>query len=260
MNLLGKIAIVTGSGGEGSGRAIARRFAGHGAAVVVSDINEPGGLQTLRLIEGEGGRAAFFRADVGVEAEVRALIAFAEKSFGGVDIIVNNASALYHPEAPLKHWFETVQVDLLGAMYGTLYGIEALRRRGGGAIVNIGSTSSLGHGRKHSKAPAYDVAKAGVIRLTTTLAWLRQPEGIRVNCLVPDWVATPEVKSFWDGLSPQQRREQQVPDVLTTLEEIADAVEQLATDETLAGRVMVWWNGQPKGLIPVGDPGFVALE
>jgi NAD(P)-dependent dehydrogenase (short-subunit alcohol dehydrogenase family) len=262
MELLDKVAIVTGAGGGGSGRAVAKRFAQAGASVVISDINESGGDETVRLIKAVGGCAVFFRADVGVEAEVRALIAFAEKTYGGVDIIVNNASGPgYHPEVPLEYWFETVQIDLLGAMYGTRFGIEAMRRRGGGVIVNIGSTSALAHGRKHSGgSPAYDVAKAGVIRLTTALAWLKEKERIRVNCLVPDWIASPDVKSYFESLTPQQRKELNVPDVLTAVDDIADAVAHLVTDETLAGRVMVWWSGQPRGIIPFGDPGYVTLE
>jgi NAD(P)-dependent dehydrogenase (short-subunit alcohol dehydrogenase family) len=237
--------------------------------VIVSDIDEAGGQETLNLIQRDGGQAAFFRADVAREAEVQALVAFAEKTFGGFDIIVNNASGPgYHPEAPLEYWFETVQIDLLGAMYGTRYGIEAMRRRGGGVIVNIGSTSALPHG--DSKAPGYDVAKMGVIRLTTALGWLGEREGIRVNCLVPDWVASPEVKAYFDALTPEQRKQadragrikhhDSVPDVLTSLEEVADAVVELVTDDTLAGRVMVWWSGQPRRLIPVGDPGYERLE
>jgi NAD(P)-dependent dehydrogenase (short-subunit alcohol dehydrogenase family) len=259
MDLHGKIAIVTGSGGLGSGRAIARRLSREGAAVVVSDIDEPGGHHTVDLIQAEAGRAAFLRADVGIEADVRALIAFAENSYGGLDILVNNVSAPYRPSAPLEHWEETIRVDLLGPMWGTRHAIDAMRKRGGGAIVNIGSTSTLGHGRKHSGSPAYDVAKAGVIRLTTTLARLRDSHAIRVNCLVPDWVATPEVKSYWDSLTPQQRTEQGVPHTLTTLNEITDAIMRLITDDTLSGRVMVLWSGHPPGLIPIGDPGYVLL-
>jgi NAD(P)-dependent dehydrogenase (short-subunit alcohol dehydrogenase family) len=226
---------------------------------MVSDIDEAGGRHTLDLIQAAGGRAAFFRTDVAIAADVRALIAFAEKSFGGVDIIVNNASGPgYHPEAPLEYWFETVQIDLLGAMYGTRHGIEAMRRRGGGAIINIGSTSALPHG--NSKAPGYDVAKMAVIRLTTALGWLGDSERIRVNCLVPDWVASPEVKAYFDVLTPEQRRIGKVPDVLTELDEIADAVVELATNEALAGRVMVWWSGQPRRMIPADDPGYQRLE
>src|SRR5207245_10625006 len=116
----------------------------------------------------------------------------------------------------LDKWLETVQANLSGTRYATLHAIKPMRRRGGGAIVNIGSTSALGHGRKHSTAPAYDVAKAAVIRLTTTLGWLREREGIRVNCLVPDWVATKGVAPYLDALTPEQRQEGNVSDVTLT--------------------------------------------
>jgi len=260
MQLAGKVAIVTGAGGGGSGQAEALRLACEGVSVVVNEINEAGGRETVRQIEASGGRAAFFLADVGNEPEVRALIQFAETKYGGVDILINNASAPFGPQGPLEHWFDAIQVDLLGAMLATFYGIEAMRRRGGGAIVNIGSTSAVGHGRKHSKSPGYEVAKAGVIRLTTTLGWLKEKEKIRVNCLVPSWVATPEVKTFWDTMTPLQRREWHAPDTLISPDELAGVVMRLITDETLAGRVMVWWNGEPPRLIPVGDPGYAALE
>jgi NAD(P)-dependent dehydrogenase (short-subunit alcohol dehydrogenase family) len=260
MDLKNKVVIVTGSGGGGSGRAIARRFAREGSLVVVTDVNEPGGNETVRLIDEENGRAAFFAADIGVEEHVRHLLGFAESTYGGVDVLINNASAPYHPDAPLEYWFETIQVDLLGAVYGTRHCIDAMRKRGGGAIVNVASVSALGHGRKHAQVAAYDVAKAGVIRLTTALAWLQERERIRVNCLVPGWITSPQVQAYVDSLTPEQRRERGVPDVLITLEEIAGAIVKLATDETLAGRVMVWWNGAPPRLIAQGDPGYAALE
>jgi len=260
MVLNDKIAIVTGSGGPGCGRAVALRLAREGCSVVVSDINDAGGAETLRLIEAGGGRAALQHVNVRVASEVEALVAFAEQRFGGLDIVVNNASAPYRPGEPMEHWAEILEADLLGPMNAVLYARPALRRRGGGVIINFGSTSAVGHGYKHCPVPAYDVAKAAVMRLTTTLGGLREREGIRVNCIVPDWVATPEVKEYWDALTPVQRREQGVPAVLTSLDEIADAVVELITDERLAGRVMVWWSGERRGLIPVGDPGYVGLE
>jgi NAD(P)-dependent dehydrogenase (short-subunit alcohol dehydrogenase family) len=114
-------------------------------------------------------------------------MAFAEATHGGVDVLVNNASGPgYHPEAPLEYWLETVQTDLLGSMCGTRHAIDYMRKRGGGAIVNIGSTSALAHGRVYAGGlPAYDVAKSGTIRLTTMLGWLKTAENIRVNCLAP---------------------------------------------------------------------------
>ena len=260
MELKGKVAIVTGAGGGGSGTAEARRLAREGVLVIVSDIDEAGGGETVRRIEADGGHAVFFRADAGVESDIKSLIGFAESTYEGLDILVNNASAPYGPQGPLERWFDAIQVDLLGAMWGTLYGIDAMRRRGGGAIVNIGSTSALGYGRKHSRSPGYDVAKAGVTRLTTTLAWLHKVDNIRVNCLVPDWVASPEVQTYFDSLTQEQRQAQGVPAVLTTLDEVADAVARLITDESLAGRVLVFASGQQPRLIPWEDPGYAALE
>jgi NAD(P)-dependent dehydrogenase (short-subunit alcohol dehydrogenase family) len=260
MPLAGKVAIVTGAGGVGCGRAIARRLARAGAAVVCGDVQEAGGRETVRLIAGQGGRATFLRADMRRQTEIRALVECAEHTYGGVDLLINNASAPYEPQGLLAGWFDAVEVDLLGPMHAILHVLPAMRRRGGGAVVNIGSTSALGHGHKPSKSPGYDVAKAGIVRLTTMLEPLAAAENIRVNCLVPDWVATPEVKAYWDTLSPQQRKEQGVPDVLTSLDEVADAVLRLATDERLAGRILVGWCGQPPRLIRWGDPGHDGWE
>jgi len=183
------VAIVTGAGGTGCGRALAARFARDGAAVVVSDVNDAGGAETVRLIAAEGGTAAFCRTDVRDEQQVRDLITFGERTFGGVTVLINNASAPYRPGEPLEHWADTVQTDLLGAVFGTRHAIDAMRRAGGGAVVNIASISALWHGRKTpGVSPAYDTAKAGMIRLTTTLAGLAESDGIRVNCLAPGWI------------------------------------------------------------------------
>ena len=257
--LQGKVALVTGSGGGGTGRAAARRFAREGAAVVVNDINDAGGHETVRLIESAGGRAAFFQADAGNESEIRAMIAFAESTFAGLDILVTNASTP-DGQGQLTGWFEELRVDLIGPMHATLVAIEAMRKRGGGAIVNIGSTSAITHGFKHSSWPAYDVAKMGIIRLTTTLGWLNEKEKIRVNCLVPAWIASPAPKAYWDSLTPEQRKERGVPATILSPDEVADAIFRLASDETLFGRVMVWWNGRPPHLIPVGDRGYQFFE
>jgi NAD(P)-dependent dehydrogenase (short-subunit alcohol dehydrogenase family) len=257
MEINGKVAVVTGAGGNGSGRAIACRFARDGAAVVVSDIDEAGGIETVRLIESRGGRAAFLRTDVRVEEQVRNLIDFAVETFGGLGIVVNNASAPFRPGEPLEHWADTVKTDLFGTMYGTRFAIDAMRRTGGGAIVNLSSISALWHGRSTpGGSPAFDVAKSGVIRLTTTLAWLGEKENIRVNCLAPGYIASDDVRSYWESLTPGQRIERGAPSRLLEVEEVAQAVVRLATDESLCGRVLVWWSDDSPGLIPWGDPGY----
>src|SRR6266851_4212891 len=145
---------------------------------------------------------------------------------------------------------------LLGAMHLTRYAIEAMRRGSGGAIVHFGSTSGLHH--RPSRAPAYDVAKAGVMRLATSLGWLKEAHGIRVNCIVPDWLATPQVVEYVDGLTPEQRGAQKVPP-LTPIDDIVEAVLRLATDEALFARALVWWSGRRPGLIPVNDHGYSSL-
>jgi NAD(P)-dependent dehydrogenase (short-subunit alcohol dehydrogenase family) len=259
MNVRDKVAIVTGAGGTGQGRALARLLAREGARVVVSDIDERGGNETVAMIVASGGAGYFVPANVEREDDFIRLIRHAEDRFGGLDIMVNNAGP-YHPGDPLKFWIETLQSNLMGSIYGTLRVIEPMRRRGGGVILYYGSTSALGYGRKHSSSPAYDVAKAALARLATTTAWMRDLYNIRTNCIVPDWVATDEVKAYWETLRPEERRAQGVPAELTSLEEISAAAFRLITDESLFGRVLVWWSGEKAGLIPVGDTGYCSLE
>jgi NAD(P)-dependent dehydrogenase (short-subunit alcohol dehydrogenase family) len=228
--------------------------------VVIADVNDDAGRQLEREIAGQGGRALFVHCDIGAESDAQAAIERAEAEFGGLDVLINSASAPYPPQGLLAGWFDAVQVDLLGTMYATWHAIPVMRRRGGGAIVNISSTSALGHGHKPSSSPGYDVAKIGVLRLATMLAPLAEKENIRVNCLLPDWVASPEVKEYFDALTPDERAQQGVPPVLTTLDEISDPVVTLATDVTLAGRVMVWWSGQEPKLLPTGDIGHAGWD
>lgn len=262
MEIAGKVAVVTGAGGGGSGRAIAKRIARDGGHVVVADINDDGGAETVREVAAAGGRAIYRRADVRREEEVRELVAFTERTYGDLSVMVNDASGPeYRPDFPLDFWDAIVETELLGAMYGVRHARDAMRRHGGGAIVNISSTSALEYGRlRPGGSPAYDAAKAGILHLTTMLRFLGESEGIRVNCIVPHWVASPGPKEYHESLTPAQRREQGVPDVLVTLDEMTDAVIRLATDETLAGRALILWGGRKPALIPLGDRGYAALE
>jgi NAD(P)-dependent dehydrogenase (short-subunit alcohol dehydrogenase family) len=252
-----RVAVVTGSGGSGCGRAIAARFACDGAAVVVSDIDEAGGHATLRFIEQGGGRAAFFRADVGDQLQAQQLIEFAASTFGGVSVLVNNASSP-HPEGEgMAGWSRSLQTDLLGTIYATQFAIDMMRRSGGGSIVNISSISALWHGRETPGGfPGYDVAKLGVIRLTTGLAKEIANDGIRVNCLAPGWIGSDGPRQYWESLTPAQRAERGVPSKLLSTEDIAKMVVRLAADKSLNGRVVVWWSEDPPRLIQWGDRGY----
>jgi len=251
------VVIVTGSGGTGCGRAIAKRFAADGAAIVVSDINEVGGHETVRLIEQHGGRVAFCRADVADRSQVRQLINFAETTFGGLAVLVNNASSPHPSGEGMAGWASSLQTDLLGTIYATQYAIEAMRRSGGGSIVNISSISALWHGRRTPGGfPGYDVAKLGVIRLTTGVAKDVVNDGIRVNCLAPGWIGTDGPRQYWESLTPAQRVERGVPSKLLSTEDIAEIVVRLATDSSLSGRVVVWWSEDSPRIIEWGDRGY----
>ena len=254
------VVVVTGAGGSGCGRAIAARFAIAGALVVVSDINEGGGHDTVQLIEHSGGRAAFFRADVRKESEVRDLISFAETTYGGLTVLVNNASAPHGGDC-IEDWMEAVETDLRGAIYATRWAIEAMRRSGGGAIANIASISALWHGRTTPGGfPGYDVAKVGMIRMTTRLGPLAEKNGIRVNCLAPGWIATDGVRQYWESLTPAERIEGGVPSRLLSVEQISEAVMRLAADRSVMGRVLVWWSEDDPRLIKWGDRGYRNFE
>ena len=246
----GRVALVTGAGGGGTGRAIACRLARGGASVVVDDLSEEGGAVTVRLIEEAGGRAAFVQADVTSETGVQDMIAFAEQTFGGLDILVNNAGGTprpHFPEAALKHWGRTLDLNLRGPMLAIQEALTAMRKRGGGAIVNISSVAGFGYA-PHS-SPEYSAAKAGLARLTATLAPLQERENVRVNCILPNWIGTEEVLAEIAVMSPEERSE--VPDVLTSPEEIADFVVVLVEDPSVAGRVFVWWTGSPPEAMPI---------
>jgi NAD(P)-dependent dehydrogenase (short-subunit alcohol dehydrogenase family) len=255
MEIRGRAAIVTGGGGPGTGRAIALRLATGGARIAIADIDEENGTETVRQIESTGAEAEFIRADVTQEEDIRAMIAFAEEAFGGLDILVNSAGLTpepHFPDAPVEHWTRYLDLNLRGPMLAIHHALDPMRRRGGGAIVNIASIAGVGFA-PHS-SPEYSAAKAGLIRLSATLAPLAERLNVRVNCIVPNWIGTDEVKSEIAAMSPEERAD--VPDELTPPEEIAAAVARFVEDEAMAGRVLLWWTSEEPRLIPVSERGM----
>ena len=255
------VAVVTGCGGSGCGRAVATRFAARGAQVVVSDINDDGGNETVRLIEQSGGTAAFFHADVGEERQARDLIDFAEQRFGNVSVLINNATEVHPNDEELQGWRGSLQTDLMGTLYATQWAIESMRRGNGGAIVNMASISALWHGRRTPGGSAgYDVAKLGVIRLTTNLSRAIPDSNIRINCLAPRWIDSDAPRHYWESLTPAERLKNGVPSCLIRVEDVAQMVERLASDRSLNGRIVVWWSEASPCLIKWGDRGYRNVE
>ena len=240
MDVDGRVAIVTGAAAS-TGRAIALRLGTEGAHVVVADVDAPGGEATAALISAGGGRGVFARADVRAAADLEALVAFAgEQGAGrGPHVLVNNAGggghvAPHFPDASPAQWGATLDLNLRGAMLATQLVLEPMRRAGDGAVVNVASTAGLGLAPYVS--PEYGAAKAGLIRFTATLAGLRERMGVRVNCVVPDWILTERAEAELAAMTPAGRAAAPEP---LPLEAVAEAVVGLVTDEGLAGRVVV---------------------
>jgi 3-oxoacyl-[acyl-carrier protein] reductase len=246
VDLPGRVAIVTGAG-MGLGEGIARRLGREGCSIVVADLDEAAAVATTRTILDDGGTATPIRADVGAVADVEAMVALAESAFGALDVVVNNAGGANHvgfPDAPAAQWETTIKVNLVGTMRTIQAALPALGRRQGGAIVNIASLAGVGNAAHPN--PEYAAAKAGVVRLTTALAGLAD-QGVRVNCICPDWIDTPASRLTRELMTADELMT--VPPVLLTPDDIAGVVVMFITDERLAGQVIEYWCGQAPRLL-----------
>jgi NAD(P)-dependent dehydrogenase (short-subunit alcohol dehydrogenase family) len=226
----GKVALVTGASG-GIGRASALAFAASGASVVVSDVNEAGGEETVALIAAAGGKAVFQRCDVSNGADVKALVARAVSEYGRLDFALNNAGInnLGSNEYDDDVWARSMGINLTGVMMCMREEAEVMMAQGKGAIVNTASINGLvGNGAQ----PGYTASKHGVVGLTRHGALRWAQAGIRVNCVCPGVIETPmtapltanpEMKKILDGMTPMGR--------MGKAEEIASAVMWLCSDQ-----------------------------
>ena len=239
MDIQGTVALVTGAG-AGIGRCVAENLARKGASVALVDLSEEGLRETCQSIEGSGGQAEVVPTDVTDEKSLANAFQKAD-SMGAIKVVVNNAGVTTgrprFPD-PKSSWRRTIDVDLTAVLAGCQLAIEALRKNGGGVIVNTASMAGL---EPFPADIAYSAAKGGVVFLTRSLAPLAD-EGIRVNCVCPGMVDTPMVQrgrqeGANDPVDPELRR------VLESLplippQQVADAMLTFIEDDSLAGRAM----------------------
>lgn len=253
MDIQGKVALVTGAS-SGIGRATAIALAAEGATVAVADIDRAGGEETVRAIAGADGRASFFEADVSTPAGIAGLFASVEAAYGGIDIVHNNAGIMTGdapgwPEASMEKIHLVIGVNVAGVMMGTRAAVHALRKRGGGAVVNTASVAAFG---PMPFDPIYAATKAAVLSFTQSCAMLAETENIRVNTVLPGMVDTPIIAKTGDGVTPAAwLRPALEATTMLRPEDIAESVLDFVRDDSRAGQAeLVASNGVAEGLPP----------
>ncbi|WP_246943979.1 SDR family NAD(P)-dependent oxidoreductase [Bacillus pinisoli] len=233
MRLKGKVSVVTGAA-SGIGRATALVFGREGAKIVLSDVDEKKGAETLEEIKKLGYEAIFVRTDVSKEDEVKLLVQESAEAFGGIDILFNNAgvgnSNVRLADLSVEEWDRVVDINLKGVFLGMKYVIPEMMKRGGGSIIN--TSSLLGFKGKKYLAP-YNASKGGVILLTQNAAVEYGTKGIRVNAVAPGVIDTPIVDQWreddriWKAVTTSNALGR-----VGTPDEIANTVLFLASDES----------------------------
>ena len=232
MRLSGKVALITGAAG-GIGKETALLFASEGARVVAVDVNDGSGENVAREI---GGNAVYVHADVSKSADAERMIHTAEEEFGRLDVLFNNAGVMLTGddnavETSEEIWDRTMAINLKGVFLGCKYGIPAIRRAGGGSVINTASFVAL----MGAATPqlAYTASKGGVLAMTRELAVIHARENIRVNALCPGTRRTELLMNFLDTDEKKQRRLVHIPmGRFGEAKEVANAALYLASGES----------------------------
>ena len=235
MRLADKVALITGAG-SGIGRETALLFVREGASVVVADVNDQAGAAVVAELQAAGGNAAYVHADVSKAADAEGMVRAAEESFGKLDVLFNNAGISHADDDDAINtdeavWDLTMNINLKGVFLGCKYGIPALRRAGGGAIINTASFVAV----MGAATPqlAYTASKGGVLAMTRELAAIHARENIRVNALCPGPLRTELLMKYLNTEEKRQRRLVHIPiGRFGEAHEIAKAALYLASDES----------------------------
>lgn len=238
MRLANKIAIITGAG-SGIGRASARLFAREGAKVVVADVNDAGGEETVADIKANSGEAIFVHTDVSAASEVKHLVKVTMDKFGRIDILFNNAGILTGRSVAVEDleesvWDRTHDINVKSVFLGAKYAVPEMKRARRGVIIN---TASMGGIRPWKYSTAYASSKGAVIALTKSLAIELASFGIRVNCINPTATDTPLIRQYTPkNISPEEFTKQWASTIplghVVTVEDVAYAALYLASDES----------------------------
>jgi len=230
----GKVALISG-GARGQGAAEAETFVKEGARVVFGDIRDDEGKKVEAAIRGRGGDAVYVHLDVTSETDWQAAVQTTLSNYGRLDVLINNA-AIVIPRVPIEdrtaaEWDRVMAVNAKGVFLGTKYAIPAMRRTGGGSIVNISSVAGIG--QSLHQEPAYAASKGAIRIFTKVTASQHAKDGIRCNSVHPGPVDTEMFHSAFQDKEAMQRRLDRVPlKRMGTVAEIVTAVLYLASDES----------------------------
>lgn len=190
MDFSGKTAIITGAA-NGIGKGIALEYAVKGANVVIADIDEKVGQQTVSLIREQGGEAVFVSTDVRREEDIVRLMTAAHQTYGQINILINNAGkGLFKSpyDLTIDEWDDLLHTNLRSVFLGSREAAKYMRQnKNGGSIVNIASTRAL---MSEPDSEAYAASKGGIVALTHALAASLSKDRITVNCISPGWIET----------------------------------------------------------------------
>jgi NAD(P)-dependent dehydrogenase (short-subunit alcohol dehydrogenase family) len=233
--LANKVALITGAG-SGIGRASAVLFAQEGAKVVCVDIDATSATETVEVISSAGGEAAGVRADVTSAVDCEAMVKAAEDAFGALHVMFNNAGVMHSDDGDSQStseavWDLTLDINAKGVFLGCKYGIPAIKRSGGGSVIN--TASFVAHMGAATPQIAYTASKGAVLSMSRELAVIHAREGVRVNALCPGPLRTELLMKFLDTEEKAQRRLVHIPMGRFGLaEEIAKSALFLASDDS----------------------------